>query len=266
MSANIVIRCPVRHMAADKAPVERLSDNTERTWWLGTDVLPAQDQQTMREELRLAGLYIEDNNKTDPQGDANGEYLLSFAHGAGFGAVYNVPFVVGDEGNSTAAIALGYTEHFLAIMQEARRRGYAWVAFDRDIRTKLKQRTDPPRDEGGSLGITAIEESPLDEDGNPAMRGEASCPFCGRDIPVDNLPAECLAEECLKDRNMKALTIRFRSEDWYSATVVVPKEFDPTDEQAVKALIGDRDLDADGNFDISSGGIEVEEVVESPIN
>ena len=94
------------------------------------------------------------------------------------------------------------------------------------------------------------------------VRGETSCPACDRDIPTDNLPRECLAEECLKNRNVKVLTIRFRSEDWYSATVVVPKKFDVTNMRAVEALISDRDLDEDGNFDISRGSIKVEEVVE----
>ena len=147
--------CEVRHMAADKAPVERLADNTERTWWLGTDVLPAQDQRAMLADLQRAGARIVAINSDDGEQPDTDPLLLSFAHGYEFGAIYNLALVLGDTGDSVAALQLGYSNRFLAIMQEARRRGYAWVAFDRDIRTKLKQRTDPPSDEGNPhLGDT----------------------------------------------------------------------------------------------------------------
>lgn len=98
-------------MGDQNTKISRLEDNTERMWFLGTDILHNKDLELMNKQVRTA-FHREE------------------------GAIYSV-------GKSWRYEykADGYSDRFIEVMMEAQRRGYVWVFFDRDIESEI----DPKR-------------------------------------------------------------------------------------------------------------------------
>lgn len=96
---------------------KNIRDNEEKTWFLGTDLLMLEDVDDAEiADLRLmdAGVYAAMTNE--------------------YAALY---VVRGDYKEWTNdLLSAGYSPYFVTVMQEAARRGYKWVHFDRDIQTE----------------------------------------------------------------------------------------------------------------------------------
>ena len=88
-----------------------IADNTEKTWFLGTDILPESDLELM-EEGNEASFVREE------------------------GAIYRVSEVVIEHDYYGIA---GYSNTFRNIVKEAHKRGYMWLFFDCDITTEVKK-------------------------------------------------------------------------------------------------------------------------------
>lgn len=88
-----------------KLDVKLIADYTEKSWFLGTNLLPETDLELMEEEIGTSFTREE-------------------------GAIFHVgvldlfPNYYRD---------LGYSEVFQEIMEEAKTRSYAWIFYDRDI-------------------------------------------------------------------------------------------------------------------------------------
>ncbi len=87
--------------------VKKIKNNTEKMWFLGTDVLEEKDWQLM-----------EENKGTSFSRDE--------------GAIYYVDFF-------TEFKEMGYSSRFLDLIIEAKKRKYIWIFFDRDITTTYKK-------------------------------------------------------------------------------------------------------------------------------
>lgn len=97
-------------------PVKALFDNQERTWWLGTDCLEDSD-------LKLL----------------TGSSAASYQHVEGYASIMHVPQ---DDSDYAAEYwkgleKVGFSARFVSILQEAKRRGYAWVVFECEIETAM---------------------------------------------------------------------------------------------------------------------------------
>lgn len=131
-------------------PVGKLADYTERTWFLGTDVL------------------VEDC------GDLT---LMESGRGASFsreeGAIYHVGCQDNDDFQSDLddrEVWGAYSNRFKDVLMEARNRGYTWVFFDCDI-TSTVQGTDV---------LVETSRLPMTEDEYAEAFG-LRCPICTSD-------------------------------------------------------------------------------------
>jgi len=107
-----------------------VGDNAERMWWLGTDILEDHDRRVMATTVE----HLNDRGRTIalPPG-------ATYQHRDDCGAIFNVDYMLEESPNEPGlprAREDGYSHGFMALLQEAKRRGYAWILFDRDIRTK----------------------------------------------------------------------------------------------------------------------------------
>ena len=97
-------------------PASDIRDHTERTWYLGTDAIHDEDDDT---DLRLMDQGVEASMTNE------------------YGALYHIS----EEDEYFREFirklqAAGYSRQFLSVMEEARKRRFAWVHFDRDIETE----------------------------------------------------------------------------------------------------------------------------------
>jgi len=88
--------------------VQDIKDYTEKTWFLGTDILEKRDLELMLEEVETSLCRAE-------------------------GAMYHVS---DEECIRNDYATNGYSLIFCEIVEEAYRRGYFWLFFDCDIETK----------------------------------------------------------------------------------------------------------------------------------
>ena len=88
-----------------KFDASKLEDYTERTWFLGTNIL-----------LEIDLTLMEDKVGTSFERDE--------------GAIYHVGVI---EQFPKHYQELGYSKQFQEIVKEAHKRGYAWIFYDRDI-------------------------------------------------------------------------------------------------------------------------------------
>ena len=134
-----------KEQALDLVPVESLADNEERCWWLSAGTLAEQDREAMRTEMhKAASQQIEADGGVLAERES---VMHSLQHKGGFGAIYNVNMLTGahevDEPDAqnrrrVDVIIAGYTNRMADLLFEAKRRGYAWLAFDPDVATTLK--------------------------------------------------------------------------------------------------------------------------------
>ena len=96
----------------EKLHPNKLVDYTEKTWFLGTDILD--DERTKDLELMSQGI------------------ATSFYREEG--AIYNT-----QESFQESYKQEGYSPYFQEVIKEAKSRGYDWVFFDRDIETSSKK-------------------------------------------------------------------------------------------------------------------------------
>lgn len=97
----------------EKLHPNKLGDYTEKTWFLGTDILD--DENTKDLELMSQGVATSFNREE--------------------GAIYNT-----NEEFQREYKEKGYSPYFQEVIKEAKNRDYEWVLFDRDIETKAKMR------------------------------------------------------------------------------------------------------------------------------
>jgi len=93
-------------------PVANIKDYTEKSWFLGTDILEnengnANDLRLMRNGTRVCEAF-----------ETGGRYYL---HREDF---------------DRDLLNAGYSDYFIELVKEARRRGYIYLHFDCDIETK----------------------------------------------------------------------------------------------------------------------------------
>lgn len=94
----------------NKSKISKLKDYTEKTWFLGTDILESQDLDLMEKQI-----------------------CTSFEREEG--AMY----YIGHETNLLEKFHMaGYSETFLSVVNEAFKRKYVWIFFDRDIESCYK--------------------------------------------------------------------------------------------------------------------------------
>lgn len=88
-----------------------LEDYTEPMWFLGTNILDDESDDLYLMEKGISTSFVRAE-----------------------GAIYstNDAFFYDYKSN-------GYSSYFLEIMKEAKKRGYNWVFFDRDIETSIKK-------------------------------------------------------------------------------------------------------------------------------
>jgi len=103
--------------------IKKIKNYTEPTWFLGTDIVEEQDLKLMEEKMGTT-LWMPE------------------------GAVYHVPVLKELNCSKYYSELLGYSKTFQAIIEEALKRGYIWVFFDRDIATEV-----------GDLKVSEKEES-----------------------------------------------------------------------------------------------------------
>lgn len=99
-------------MSKEKMHPSNIQDYTEKTWFLGTDILDHKNSRDLdlMEEGKVASFTRDE------------------------GAIYStLPDFLADMKKE------GYSTYFQELMKEARKRGYAWVFFDRDIETGFKK-------------------------------------------------------------------------------------------------------------------------------
>ena len=85
--------------------VSKLEDYTEKTWFLGTNIVKEQDLTLMEDKIGTSFSREE-------------------------GAIYHVGVI---EQFPSHYKELGYSKQFQEIIKEAHNRGYAWIFYDRDI-------------------------------------------------------------------------------------------------------------------------------------
>lgn len=84
-----------------------LEDYTEKTWFLGTNILEDKDLGLMEKAEGTSFVRAE-------------------------GAIYHVG-VLDVPGCENHYKDLGYSQYFQDVVEEAHKRGYIWIFFDRDI-------------------------------------------------------------------------------------------------------------------------------------
>lgn len=89
----------------EKINPSNLKDYTEKTWFLGTDILEEQDLELMNQQM---GTSFE-----RPEG-----------------AIYHVPAI---DAIPDYYKDLGYSPYFQELIKEAHKREYIWIFFDCDI-------------------------------------------------------------------------------------------------------------------------------------
>jgi len=108
-------------------PPSDIADNTERIWFLGTDLLEQDDLHLLEHGVDVSYQHT----------DLYGAMLLVWQEDADM--------------HIQEFRDAGYSERLVGIMREAARRGYMWVLFDADIESR---RRDPA--EGGEGQITVL--------------------------------------------------------------------------------------------------------------
>lgn len=93
--------------------VKHIKDNTEKMWFLGTDILEDKDLLFMDKSL-----------------------FASFSREEG--AIYHVENTLRELLSDQVIGKKQYSEKFCDIFKEAKKRKYVWVFFDRDIQTEMK--------------------------------------------------------------------------------------------------------------------------------
>ena len=91
----------------EKTNPGNLKDYTEKTWFLGTNILEENDLNLMEEEIGTSFTREE-------------------------GAIYYVN-VIDTPLLENYYKDLGYSDYFQDVIKEAKKRDYVWVFFDRDI-------------------------------------------------------------------------------------------------------------------------------------
>ena len=94
-----------------KISPKNIKDYTEKTWFLGTDILDQEGSQDL--DLMNDGVATIFEREE--------------------GAIYVVPQ---DKDRKNFYSSQGYSDYFQSIIDEAQQRGYQWVFFDRDIETE----------------------------------------------------------------------------------------------------------------------------------
>ena len=100
--------------------VKNMRDYTERVWFLGTKILSDEDGEETHDLILMDEGREARFNKT-----------------GGPAVFYHVPLVDDHYQYFIEKVkGWGYSERFVSIIDEAHRRGYVWIYFDRDIETE----------------------------------------------------------------------------------------------------------------------------------
>lgn len=98
--------------------ITKIRDYTERTWFIGTDVLSRED---VPDEDNIDLNLMENGSEATMHSEWCAMYQCSY-----------IPELIKEYKN------VGYSDRFCEIILEGQRRGYSWIIFDRDLQTKVK--------------------------------------------------------------------------------------------------------------------------------
>lgn len=93
--------------------MKKIKDNTEKMWFLGTDILEDKDLIMMENSL-----------------------FASFSRDEG--AIYHVENTLKALLSDQVIGNIRYSETFSDLFKEAKKRKYEWIFFDRDIQTDIE--------------------------------------------------------------------------------------------------------------------------------